>query len=299
MALFAVASINPASGQEKDTTLASHGNATITKADYEASILRIPERDRFGWAMSQERVAKEVEGLLRSRTIANEAKRLGLGADPGFKARVNLYAERLLVEEYSAKVDAESAKEFDAEIPIYRERARELYLVNRSQYQTPPEVKASHILIRQSGRTPEDALAKAKALRERIMAGESFEAIAESSSEDPTAKQNKGELGYFGRGQMDPAFEAAAFAMTKKGDVSEPVRTQFGYHLIRLEEKKSQTQRTFEDVAPELMDKLKSQFIDARRSQVFGKLYDPGHVEWNEPAIVALKKTVDPALLKP
>lgn len=289
----------PAFAQDKATTLATYGEVKIVNSDYEASILRIPERDRFGWAMSQERVAKEVADLLRNRAIAAEAKRLGLDADPSIKARVELYNERLLVEAYAAKVDVDSAKEFQSKLSSYTERAREQFLVNKSQYQSVPEVRAAHILVRIAGRTPEEALAKTKSLRERIVAGESFEAIAEANSEDPTAKQNKGELGFFGPGQMDPAFETAAMALAKPGDISEPVRTSFGYHLIKLEEKKPARQMTFEEVAPDLLEKLKAQFMEIRRTQEVARFFDPGRIQWNEPAVAALKKTVPAALLKP
>ena len=300
-ALFVLAVVmqNISLAQEKDPALATYGGVKVTAVDYDASILRIPEKDRFGWAMGQDRINKEVDNLLRTRTLAAEAKRLGIDADPSLKTRVNLYAERLLAEAYAARVDEESAKEFESKLPAYRERAREQYLVGKSQYQTPTEIKAAHILIRVAGRSAEEALAKAKALRERIIAGESFEAIAESTSDDATAKQNKGSLGFFGPGQMDAAFEKAAFALTKTGEISEPVRTQFGYHLIRLDDRKPGRQLTFEEVAPDLLEVLKTQFIDARRAQVVGKVYEASKVQWNEPAVVALKKTVAPALLKP
>ena len=201
----------------------------------------------------------------------------------------------------------DTTEAFRKEFRTYREELKKPYVAEKDEldrltkeaYQRlKEEVKASHILIRPVGQTADEALAKAKALRARILAGESFAAIAESSSDDPTAKQNKGDLGYFGPGQMDPAFEAAAFAMGIKGEISDPVRTRFGYHLIRLDERKPPRQRSFEEVAPELMENLKSQFLDARRALVTNKLFDPSRVEWNEPAVGQLKKTVDPALLK-
>ncbi|MBK8742481.1 MAG: peptidylprolyl isomerase [Betaproteobacteria bacterium] len=287
-----------AAGQAPDTTLASIGDVKVTRADYEASILRIPENDRFGWAMSQERVSKEVDNLLRIRTLASEAKRLGMDNDPTFKTRVTLYAERLLTEAVAAKIDIESAKEFEAKRSSYLERAREQYLVNKQQYQSAPEVRASHILVDLKGRTPEAALEMAKSLRARIIAGESFDAIAESSSDDPSARQNKGSLGFFGPGMMDPAFEAAAFAMKRPGEIGEPVKSQFGYHLIRLDERKPTRQLSFEEVSPELVERLKGQFLETRRTQVIRGTYDPARVKWNEPAVIGLKRTIDPSLLK-
>lgn len=297
--LVALAMTGPAASQAPEVPLASLGDIKVTLADYEASILRIPENDRFGWAMSQERINKEVDNLLRIRALANEAKRQGLDNDPTYKTRVALYAERLLTEAIAAKIDVESLKEFEARRAVYIERAREQYLINKQQYQSPPEVKASHILVDWKNRTPEEALEKAKALRARIATGASFESLAEAESDDPSAKQNKGSVGFFGPGMMDPAFEAAAFALKSPGEIAgEPVKSQFGYHVIRLDERKARRQLAFEEVSPELMEKLKTQFLESRRAQVVRTTYDPARVKWNEPAVVSLRKTVDPALFK-
>jgi parvulin-like peptidyl-prolyl isomerase len=97
---------------------------------------------------------------------------------------------------------------------------------------------------------------------------------------------------------MDPAFEAAAFAMKKQGELSEPVRSRFGYHLIRFDDRKEQRQITFDEALPELLEKLKGEFLDFKRNQVLKSSYDPAKVQWNEPAVVGLRKHVDPALLK-
>jgi peptidyl-prolyl cis-trans isomerase C len=298
-ATLAIVAVGPAASQTADdATLASIGDAKVTIADYEASIRRIPENDRFGWAMSQERINKEIENLLRIRTIANEAKRLNLDNAPIFKTRLAQYAERLLTEAVGAKIDADSTQEFAAKRATFLERAREQYLVNKQQYQAPAEVKASHILVDLKSRTAEEALARTKALRTRVLAGESFETLAEANSDDPSAKQNKGSLGFFGSGRMDPAFEAAAFALKKPGELSEPVKSHFGYHLIRLDDIKPARQFAFEEVSFDLMEKLKAQYLDTRRAQVIQSYYDPERVKWNEPAVAGLKKTVDPAVLK-
>lgn len=284
--------------QTADVTLATLGDNKITTADYEASILRIPEKDRLGWAMSQDHVNKEVENLLQIRTMAAEARRKGLDNNQALKARVALYAERLLAEAIIAQIDQESNKEFDAKPETYIERAREQYLINKQQYQTQPEVKASHILVGLKGRTPDEALAKAKELRARLVAGESFEVLAEATSDDPSARGNKGSLGFFGAGRMDPAFETAAFAMKKPGELSEPVKTQFGYHVIRLDEIKPSRQLRFEEVSGDLLEKLRTQHLDNRRTLALRAIYDPARIKWNEPAMLGLKKTVDPVFFK-
>jgi peptidyl-prolyl cis-trans isomerase C len=285
-------------GQSSNPTLATYGALQVTQADYEASILRIPERDRTGFAMSQERIGKEIDNLLRIRVLADAARKQGLEADPTIKSRLALYADRLLAESAMAQFDKESEKEFEAKRASFIESARERYLINKSSFQTKAEVRASHLLITTKSRNQEEALTLTRELRKKLDAGAPFEALAVEYSEDPTAKSNKGDLGYFSAGQMDPAFETAAFSLKSPGEISGPVQSRFGYHLIKLQERKDPRQMTFDEVQPQLLDKLKADFIESRRSQYVQKTYDGARVQWNEPAVLALKKTVDPALIK-
>lgn len=102
---------------------------------------------------------------------------------------------------------------------------------------TPSQISARHILIRWSGGTPEDSAstrAQIAAIQDRLGAGESFEALATELSEDPGSAERGGDLGTFGPGRMVAPFEAAAYALEAPGDVSGPVETQFGVHLIQL-----------------------------------------------------------------
>ena len=100
--------------------------------------------------------------------------------------------------------------------------------------------------------TDAEALAKAQSLRQRIQGGEDFAKLATQESDDTGSGANGGDLGTFRHGQMVPTFEQAAFAM-KPGEVSEPVKTQFGYHVIRLESKDT---KSFEEVRPDLERQL-------------------------------------------
>lgn len=301
VALTALALVaqHSALAEDANPTLATHGSSKITRADFEADMLRIPERDRFGFAMSQERIAKEVDALLRFRVLAEAAKKQGIADDPTFKTRMALLEERLLTEMLLAKTDTASAKDFEAKRATYLERAREQYLVNKQTYMTPPQVRVQHLLVTTNNRTPDEALAKIKALRERIVAGAPFEDVALANSEDPTVRSNKGDVGFFAKGgRMDPAFENAAFELQTKGELSQPVKTSFGYHLIRLEDRKDARQMTFDEVSFDLMEKLKAEYLEQRRTQAMQAAFDPAKVEWNEPAVAGLRKHVDPSVMK-
>jgi peptidyl-prolyl cis-trans isomerase D len=118
--------------------------------------------------------------------------------------------------------------------------------------------KAAHILV-----TGDDAEARIEALRARIEAGEDFAAVAEEASDDPGSARQGGDLGWVERGMMVPAFEDALFAM-EPGTVSEPVRSEFGWHLIRLDEVEQSGGATFDEVRDELLAEYRSRQAEDR-----------------------------------
>src|SRR5258708_32998707 len=115
--------------------------------------------------------------------------------------------------------------------------------------------------------TEEEALEKAKALRARIVAGEDFATIAKAESDDTGSGTNGGELDFFSHGQMVPPFEQAAFA-APVGQITEPVKSQFGYHLILVEKRET---KTFDEVRPEIEKKIRPELakkaVDDLRKQ--------------------------------
>jgi len=125
------------------------------------------------------------------------------------------------------------------------------------------------------------------AARARISAGADFNALARELSEDPTAGQNSGKLDWFVATEMDPAFAAAAFALVNDGDVSEPVQSRFGWHLIRLDGKRPAGQRTFDEVRDTIIDEIKQKYVTAQREAAVAGLRGPD-VRVNQPAIGAL-----------
>src|SRR4029079_16551160 len=143
------------------------------------------------------------------------------------KTRLALYADRLPAEALVAKVEQEAEKEFEAKRATFVDSARERYLINKSIYQTKGQIRASHILITTNSRNDEAAKQLASDLRKKLEAGASFEDLATEFSDDPSAKSSKGDLGYFSTGQMDPAFESAAFALKTPGELAGPVQSRF------------------------------------------------------------------------
>lgn len=134
---------------------------------------------------------------------------------------------------------------------------------NAEVAQAYEEVKARHILIKIPDGKDGDAKAKAKAesILKELQGGADFATLAKKYSEDPGSKDQGGDLGFFGRGKMDPAFEKAAFAL-KVGELSQPVKSQFGYHIIKVEARKEAKGAEFDKQKKDIRDKLLGQKQD-------------------------------------
>ena len=131
------------------------------------------------------------------------------------------------------------------------------YEASKLNYTQPERRRAAHILLRVASDANEhevaDALAATAELKAQLESGEDFATLAEAHSEDPGSAENGGDLGFFERGIMDPAFEEAVFDMSPN-DVSDPVRTSFGFHLIELKEVVEGRTKTFEESRPEIVE---------------------------------------------
>jgi peptidyl-prolyl cis-trans isomerase D len=145
--------------------------------------------------------------------------------------------------------------------PENKKILEDAYSDNTEKYNKPEEVKARHILI--SG-NDQKALDKINALKTKVNV-KNFSQLATKETQDPTGKANGGDLGWFSAGRMVPEFEKVAFSL-KKGEISAPVKTQFGYHLIYVEDKRAAEIKTLESVKAELarleIQKTKAQDLD-------------------------------------
>lgn len=132
------------------------------------------------------------------------------------------------------------------------------YKQNLAQYQTPAQVRASHVLLKIEGKNEAEVKAKADEVQKRAKAGEDFAALAKQYSEDDSNNTKGGDLDYFGRGTMVPEFENAAFSM-KAGEISEVIKTPFGFHVIKVVDSKPEVTRPLAEVRPEIEEQLKAQ----------------------------------------
>jgi peptidyl-prolyl cis-trans isomerase C len=283
-----------AQGRGADEVLAENSFAKLTRGDFEAELLRLPPDLRAGFGNNGKRVYDLISRLLLTKSLAAQARAAGLDKDPEVQRRLALEVDRLHAGLQIAKIEEDAGRAFDSRRPQLEARARELYLANRDRYRVPEQVAASHILFDTKKHTPEEALKLAQETRTKIVAGADFNELATQVSDDPSAQRNGGHLDYFDKTQMDPAFAGAAFALKNVGDVSEPVRSSFGYHLIRLEGRHPATMRTLDKVKESILADERAKFIDEQRETALAPVNNDPATKVNKAAVDALIVTVDP-----
>ncbi|HTI95625.1 MAG TPA: SurA N-terminal domain-containing protein [Rudaea sp.] len=154
---------------------------------------------------------------------------------------------------------------------------KQMYDAQKSKFVTAEQREASHILIavgkNADATAQKAALARAEAIEKELKAGKDFATLAKADSDDLGSKAQGGDLGWLEKGVTDPAFEAALFSM-KKGDVSDPVKSEDGYHIIWLRDVHAQAVRSFDEVKAELAKKYVDEQREHQYSDISGKLTD-------------------------
>ena len=234
-----------------DRVVIAVGDVTITAAQFDQIIDALPEQYR---AAARGAGRKQLaDNIVRIEVLAQEGKRRKLDETSAYRAQSTFQNANLLANMTYQEI-GKDAKLDDADL-------RKFFEAHQAEFE---QVRARHILIRVQGSatpvkpgqkdlTDAEALAKAQDLRKRIQAGEDFAQLAEKESDDAGSAAKGGDLGFFHHGQMVPSFEQAAFAL-HPGDLSEPVKSPFGYHLIKVEARES---KSFEEVRPELERRMR------------------------------------------
>jgi parvulin-like peptidyl-prolyl isomerase len=162
------------------------------------------------------------------------------------------------------------------------EEAKKFYEANKAEFEQPETVKASHILFRVNKDDSEEIVNKkleqAKTAEARAKKGEDFGALAKELSEEPGAKESAGDLGFFPKDRMVPEFASAAFSQ-KVGDISDPVRTQFGWHIIKVTDKKAAGTLPYEEVKPQLIAFLKAKKQEEAAQTLLKSLRNSAQIE--------------------
>ncbi len=240
LALIGSGSLALAQGSDQDRIRAKFAGEEIRQSDIEAFISQLPEQVR---AAPRDQIEPLViNELVNTRLIARLARSAGTQDQEEYKRQLEVVAARILQNVYlGAQVEAR----------LTEARITEAYDAFVAANPPAEEVRASHILV--------EAKENAQAIADEVRGGGDFAEIARRESTGPSATSG-GDLGFFEKGQMVPTFAEAAFAL-EIDEVSDPVQTQFGWHVIKLTDRRQASPPTLDEVRGELTEQLEEEIL--------------------------------------
>lgn len=257
--ILAIIFISPGVQAQDKEILAKIGTKTITTADLNRVIgYYEPEQQKV---IENNPQIKEniLWQIVRSTVIAQVAKKKGFDKKPEIRNQQEMIINNFLATIYLQKEVVEK-------VTITENKARAYYQDHGDLFKTPEMIRVKHILIKTESTAPEEEKKKAKAKAEetlkKLKDGGDFSKLATEVSEDPGTKDKGGDLDFFPKGTMIPAFEEVAFAL-KPGEISGLVETEYGYHVIKMEEKKDALLEPYEKIK----DKVKDQALQEMRKE--------------------------------
>ncbi|MDO6746798.1 peptidylprolyl isomerase [Gilvimarinus sp. 1_MG-2023] len=259
VAAIAVILVSPLATAEQDAqgeVILAEGDVTVTVQDIvNYAIVNLKAEQRQEILETDKLLNRVTDAIFLTKLLARQYDGLEKVDGALLEWQSDYYREKLKAEAYRRYTTREAFAGVD-----WQQSAKEEYTAYPERYYKADRVSVSHILIK-INETPEAALATAEQVKAKLQAGEPFADLALEFSGDPSVKQNKGDLGFFEKGKMVPEFEKAAFALAEVGDISDPVKTQFGYHIIQLNEKAKAEQLPFEAVKDEIIAKQKRELL--------------------------------------
>lgn len=236
------------------TVVVSQGDVVVTQGDIDIWMLEVPEADRAGFIRSPERIEQTLQQMLLIKHLVRDARAAGLDKDPLVEAHMALAAERTLARYQREKVARAIVT------PDLKSLAAERYQANPDAFREPERADAVHLLITEQKHTPDEAKRLIDKLYRRALKDPAgLEALAAANSEDPSVGSNNGRLRNVKLAELAADF-TAALRQLQPGEISEPVKTQFGWHLIRLDRLIPGRLPPYEEVEAGLIAKLEQEY---------------------------------------
>lgn len=223
----------------------------IDTLDIQADSLRMPAEMRDTVLARAQTVTQIASNLYARRVMASRAETEGVEKDPEVAAALKIARDKVLSDAYIAKIDKQSTPT-DAAAEGF---ARDIYKAKPERFKAPEQVRVRHILVEGSDA---NSRAQIEKIMQELKSGADFAKLAQERSADKGSAAKGGDLGAFERGRMAPQFDEAAFALTKPGQLSDVVETQFGFHILKLEERIPARTRSFSEVREELMNEVRN-----------------------------------------
>jgi peptidyl-prolyl cis-trans isomerase D len=282
-------------GEARYAQLLQNQNPPMTPSQFEEGLRRSLLVEKLRSALTDWMTVSDAD-LEREYTQRNEKVKLQVVALTAEKFRDKVTVSDADIAAHYASHSAEYRKGEQRKIKyllLDRDAARQRVAVppgdvqryyndNIQQYSTPEQVRASHILLETAGKDDADVKKRAEDILKQVKGGADFAELAKKLSEDKGSKENGGDLNYFGRGQMVPEFEQAAFSM-QPNQISDLVKSQFGYHIIKVVDKRAGSTRSLDEVRPQIVQQLSAQIADqqltTRATELAKRIDDPGDLD--------------------
>ncbi len=261
--------------QQSGAFVAKVGSVTITQEDAGRELKTLPEQIQKMFT-GPEGADKFVDELVKKEMLYQEAKKKGLESNADYQKKVEDFRKLTLISMLLEKEIEDKAKVSDKDVKDYYEK-------HKADLTTNNQIRASHILVKS-----ED---EAKKIFDQVKKGGDFAKIAREKSIDTGSAKNGGDLGFFARGQMVPEFDKAAFSL-KEGEVSGPVQTQFGYHIIKITGKKEGKIVEFDKVKDLLTQRVTAEKQKEAFDSYMESVKKTYTVEKNKEAIASLGNSI-------
>lgn len=247
--------------------IAYSGELYLTQKELDAAFTKIAENDRLAFIRDGNKVDQVIQSLLRRKALVNDATKAGYDQSPLMPELVSLAAERELAENWLLQV-VRNAPEADFEALAFED-----YKANPDTYRTEEVIDFSHILIGNQDRSNVEAKQLAQQLLIRLEKEPSvFQELVMEFSDDPAKTANGGRYPDVHRGQMVAAFEQAAFALKEPGQISVPVGTDYGFHIIRLNARSGNTLPDFDVVKDQAVVAARKRYYENYQKMYLRKL---------------------------
>jgi peptidyl-prolyl cis-trans isomerase C len=277
-----IVSAGPLCAQDKDPLVAKVNGVEVHQSDLAVAEEEAGQIPPMSPEAKQDYLVQFVADMILVSKAAEDKK---FGDSTEFKHKVDFARKKLLMEGLLQSVGKEALSDA-AMHKVYDEAVK--------QIGEEKEVHARHILFRTPAgdeKASKEAEDKLKAVIVRLKKGEDFAKVASEVTEDPSGKANGGDLGYFSKDQMVPEFSEVAFKLDK-GQITEPVKTQFGWHVIKVDDKRVKEPPKFEDVKPQIENFV----VRKAQADLVTKLRADAKIErMDKPAKTEEKPAVDPA----
>jgi peptidyl-prolyl cis-trans isomerase C len=261
---------------ERGEVVATYKGHEITSGDLVKELERLPAPSRV-YLTQPERRRQFVENLIMNDLLFNEGKKEGIENDPEIERQVADLRKRLVVQRVM--------RQYQTPPTITDEEVKAYYDANPNLYSTT-QVAASHILVKDEE--------TAKAIRaELVEHPDRFAALAAEKSTDTGSAKKGGELGLFGQGRMVPEFDRVAFSL-QPGQISEPVKTRYGYHIIMVTERKEGERKPFEQVKEQIRTTLRNQRLQEQVDGHFDELRKDAGVKIDDEALARVQIPTGP-----